>query len=90
MIEECSDLDITITDFIIPRLVWYIEHNKDYPMRWGKEYFDDALLKILNAFEIHYTGYYYPHNMIDEDVVDNFEFRNGMKLFAEMYPYLWM
>lgn len=79
---ELWNLDLTIAEFVLPRLKAFSEYNSSHPASLTEEQWKEALNKMARAFELcvddkndHYFG---------ED-----EFIEGMKLFVEYYSHLW-
>jgi len=91
MIEECSDLDITIAEFIIPRLVWFIEHTVCHPPELTFDEYLNKLLKILTAFEIMLSSYVTEYAEQEYEEINLVpEYYEGLELFSKYYCYLWM
>ena len=96
--KDTYNLDQTIADFVLPRLILFKKVNNAFPGRGDMntpEKWDAALDKMIYAFG--YMSHYPDWNEQKESYADyvarcrveDAKIKEGMHLFAEWYSYLW-
>ena len=85
-------LDITIANFVLPRLKKIKKENIGYPGIDGMdtpEKWDEALDKMILAFE--YVAHTFDmESHFDEDKRRQAVINEGLQLFAKWFQYLWI
>lgn len=93
---ETWNLDVTIAKYIVPRLKLYKKLNNGYPGRDEMdtpEKWDEALDKMIHAFELAAKNYDGIYGATGEDYIENvIETRDvvqeGLQLFAKWFEWL--
>lgn len=101
---ECWNLDLTIADFIVPRLKQFKKDNNGYPGRDDMdtpEKWDAALDKMIRAFELAKIDIFDLPSVWDNEKMTwkpgwekrieelEAEKQEGLMLFAKWYDHLW-
>lgn len=93
------NLDMTISEFILPRLKLFKKESCTYPGRGEMdtpEKWDDALQKMIDAFQLvldidNVDDKYWTNGKFNEALwkVDNKRIKKGLHLFATWFESLW-
>lgn len=86
------NLDITIANFVLPRLKKFKEEDDGYPEREEMntpEKWDEALDKMILAFE-YVIHQFDKKSHFDEDKRRQAVIDEGLQLFAKWFRYLWI
>lgn len=83
---ELWNLDYTIAEFILPRLIRYKEISISYGAKYTEEEWSDILDKMIHSFQVITAneGVYYDLGQEEFELV-----QEGLKVFAEHYTQLW-
>lgn len=79
---ELMDLDLSITEYVLPRLKAFKKHTIGHPAMMTEEEWNIILDKMINAFEWQSRF----NCSLDEEPDD---VREGMGLFIKWYRSLW-
>lgn len=81
---ETWSLDITIANFVLPRLIRFKELKQGHPPNITNDEWDEILDKIILSFEYHAS-----HSKFIIKLQDYPEPKEGMILFGQYFIYLW-
>lgn len=84
--EELYSLDLTISQFILPRLIAFKSKTAGYPACLSsEEEWNEILDKMIIAFEKHIQSVNATISTEEE-----LQFKEGFELFHKYYPDLWI
>ena len=82
--EKLWNLDVTIAEFILPRLERLIEYQHGYPSEFTEAEWKEVLGRMIKAFKIISSDDFW-----DMDVEKKCAVENGLDFFREYYFALW-
>jgi len=80
---DTFSLDLTISEFILPRLIRFNELRIGYPFGMSEEEWDTIIQKMIRGFELHVDSL---PSLTDKEVN---EMNEGLDLFRKYYQNLW-
>jgi hypothetical protein len=81
---ECWNLDVTIAEFVLPRLRYFRKNTAGYPGALTQEKWDAKLDAMIAAFELIASEANYSGSDEQDKIINR-----GLKEFGEWYRGLW-